>query len=227
MTKFTLLAEVERCAKWVNCNIKELESELTQQLKTKMEGYLSEIENAKKEIKIDDDLYYAVRKFGIDTTKASETEIYLTLHVAGKKVSSKEKLLISNLTLPKPKFFDPNAGSDVEIIVESKIENLNDFFPQLSEKVLVKCPVSPYKNMPPCEYQGQLKVEYLKKIKDLGFDSTFYIRASNYPGDLNSFSGYGIPLYALEGEITTQPNLNSATNIKLYYKGLLDLKKHE
>ena len=208
--------------KWINCNINELENGLNQGLKTSMEDYMSQIENAKKEIKIDGDLYYTVAKFQTDDEKTNDEEIHLILHVIGKKGASKDKLLVSRIILPNPIFFDPEKKMDVEVIVDSKIEKLADFFPQLSDKQLDICPNPPQKNMPPCEYQGELSTNYLGKIKELGFDNKFYIKASKYPEQLNNFGGYGIPLYALEGTITTQPNLNNATNINLYYKGLLD-----
>ncbi|MCZ2259812.1 hypothetical protein [Sporosarcina sp. G11-34] len=209
---------------WINCNINELEKELTNELNNSIQTYLTEVENTKKEIKIDKDLIYSVEKFGFDVDASNDDEIHLILHVVGKKGSSNGKLLTSKLTLPNPNFLDPEETVNVETIVGSKIEKLTDFFPQLSDKVLSKCPVLPVKNMPPCEYTGELTTSYLKKIKDQGFDSSFYIRASKYPNQLNSFSGFGIPLYALEGEIISEPNLNSATNISMYYKGILDLK---
>lgn len=227
--KYTVMQE------WINCNIAEYDKELRAQFLSEMKNQLA-LSNMTEE-KVSDTLSHIMSSPSLQPVLAANNIIELDLEVQGKKkevsqVSAattpveKVKSLSTKLKFPEVPFFDTSAVSEVEVKWDQPIKDVTNFFPQLLEKPLGKCPdIKDIKiDMPPCEYTDILSTEYLKALKDAKVGSSFFIKVNGYKDQLNNINAYGVPIFSVDGTITSIPNINQTDYFTLYYKGTLDLK---
>lgn len=219
---------------WIKCNIDKYDEDLRNEFFTKMSTELNNLKTNANKVVISDTLTHKLKDLTIMPMSSTDKSIKLTINVAGEKsnvvqsgsatpTAQRTKTLTSDLSFPEVPFFDDSAVSEVEVKWGQPITEVTNFFPQLTNKPLGSCPAvsAITKTMPPCKFSGVINEEYLQKLREVGVDSSFYIKVDQFPNQMNNFNAYNIPILADGGTITTNTNINQTDNLTLYYKGLL------
>ncbi|MBZ5201158.1 hypothetical protein HU147_08025 [Planomicrobium chinense] len=219
---------------WIKCNIDKYDEDLRNEFFTKMSTELNILKTNASQINISDTLTHKLKDLTIMPMSSTDNSIKLTIDVVGEKsdvaqnasttpTAQRTKILSSDLSFPEVPFFNENAMSEVEVKWGQPITEVTNFFPQLTSIPLSACPAASAitKTMPPCIFSGVITEDYLKKLREVGVDSSFYIKVEQFPSQMNNFNAYNIPILADGGTITTNTNINQSDNLTLYYKGLL------